>query len=75
MQLVSIGRIVHFFPASGDFARPDPIAAIVTMVHDPATGNVNLTLFPPASESRFRSSIKQRTKPDEKNCWDWPAKI
>lgn len=72
-QIPSPGRIVTFVNSSGA-KKP----AIITHVGEPDKENswVNLRIFEDApGDLEHVTSVPKTTDPEQKVCWDWPAKV
>ena len=64
------GRIVYYVDPLID---AKPVAAIITDVHDPASGLVNLTIFAPNNDGFGRTSIRY-SDGRELGTWHWPPR-
>lgn len=74
----TVGRIVHYQPdaAPGTKGTPEPLAAIVTAVHD---HDIDLFVFHPHGLA-FAQHVRQAA-PDmpgvtcrQSGCWNWPPR-
>ena len=70
MDGLAIGRIVHFTDESCSVH-----AAVVTRVHDQASGSVNLTYFPDDEINPVaRATHMKFSEPREPGTWRWPPR-
>jgi hypothetical protein len=70
-DMVTVGRIVHFFPTGQDTGGP--VAAIVTRVHAPE--EVNLLVFPDDGPPTPVTHVRRADVPlaAGQPAWNWPV--
>lgn len=72
----SVGRIVHYTRQFSGLVPPlerEPQAAIITRVHDPVTGFIELEVFGLADKTVHRT-VPYSLLP-QSGCWSWPPKV
>ena len=70
----TVGRIVHYQAygtPNGEFL-PLPRAAVITDVHDAATGDVSVCVLNPSGIFFNSVAYSETPKP---GCWSWPPRV